>query len=120
MISLYQTLDHFGSNTIFDITILYNKYLQIQSIFCFPDPDTLTKGSMKTASVALNLPPAVNKLSASCQETSFGRRTSYNSQISSRCFSCSYSEIEVFSGSERETENDEEDGESQLSLCEWQ
>ena len=121
MISLYQTLDHFGSNTTFDITILHSKNLvQIQPIFCFPDPEMLTKESVRTDSVALNLPSADNNLSASCQETSFGRRTSYRSQISSRCFSCSYSEIEVYSGSESETDYDEVDGESHLSMCEWQ
>ena len=119
MISLYQTLDHFGSNTTFDITVLHSKNLQIQPIFCFPDPEMLTKESVRTDSVALNLPSADN-LSASPQETSFGRRISYRSQISSRCFSCSYSEIEVYSGSESETDYDEVDGESQLSMCEWQ
>lgn len=101
--------------------MFFNKTLQIQPIFCFPDPDTLTKeGSVRTASVALNLPPTDNNLSASFQETSFSPQTSYSSQISSRCFSCSYSEIEVYSGSESEAETDEEDGESQLSMCEWQ
>lgn len=70
--------------------------------------------------MALNLPPYDNNLSASCQETSFSRQTSCSSQISSNCFSCSYSDIEVYSGSESETETDEEEGESQLSMSEWQ
>jgi len=83
-------------------------------------PNRLTKEAVRTASVALNLPPCDNNLSASCQETSFSCRTSCSSQISSNCFSCSYSDIEVYSGSESETETDEEEGESQLSMSEWQ
>jgi len=70
--------------------------------------------------VALNFPAAENNLAASSQETSFSHQTSCSSQISSNCFSCSYGKIQVYSGSESETEADEADGESQLSMCEWQ
>jgi len=95
-------------------------YTISQPIFCFPDPDTLTKESVRNACIALNLSAADNNLAASSQKTSFSHQTSCRSQISSNCFSCNYSEIQFYSGSESETEADEEDGESQLSTCEWQ